>query len=264
MEEAKVKYLVFDIESVPDTDLIKSVKFPGENISGDEAVEKFQEEILKITGGTSNFIPATFQIPVSLVVAKVDENFRLMEIVSMDEPNYRTEEITRRFWYGIESLYKDATIVTFNGRGFDVPLMEFCAYKIGISAKRHFSDKGGTRYRNGARHIDMQEYMSNNHAVKLAGGLNVLAKMIGCPGKMETKGSEVHELYKAGKIEDINDYCICDVLDTYFIFVRSRVLCGDITSIREGELRAHAREYMEKLFDKRPVFKKYLDAVKWS
>lgn len=264
MEENKVKYLVFDTESVPDTELIKDAKYPGEGLSDEEAVEKFQNEILSVTGGNSNFIPATFQIPVSLVVAKVDENFKLMEIVSMDDPKFRTEEITRRFWYGIESLYKDATIVTFNGRGFDVPLMEFHAYRIGISAKRHFSDKGGTRYRNGARHIDLQEYLSNNHAVKMAGGLNVLAKMIGCPGKMDVKGSEVHLMHREGKIAEINDYCICDVLDTYFIFLRSRVLSGMITVIQETELREEAKKLIYSLSTEKSVYSKYLSALKWQ
>ena len=264
MEETKVKYLVFDVESVPDGKLIKNAKYPDENFSEKEAIEHFQNEILSITNGNSNFIPPTFQYPITVVVAKLNENFKLLELVSLDEPNFVCKDIVRKFWYGLEVLYKDATIVTFNGRGFDVPILEFMAYKFGFSAKRHFTDRGGTRYRNGNRHIDLQEALSNNHAVKLAGGLNVLAKLIGRPGKMETKGSDVYDMYQEGKIAQINDYCCCDVLDTYFVFLRYKLLSGEISNVQYVALCESAKKYLEENSETRAIFKKYIELSTWE
>ena len=34
----------------------------------------------------------------------------------------------------------------------------------------------------------------------------------------------VQDMYDAGRLAEINDYCRCDVLDTYFVFLRTRVL----------------------------------------
>jgi predicted PolB exonuclease-like 3'-5' exonuclease len=241
-----IAYLVFDVESVPDARLIKSVKYPGEELTDNEAIEKLQGEILETTEGKTSFIPVTFQLPICVVVAKVDDNFLLKELVSLDEGKYRPAEITRKFWYGVEELYKKASLVTFNGRGFDVPLLELMAFRYGYVIDRHLVDKFGTRYRFGNRHLDLQEYLSNYMAYKMAGGLNLLAKALGKPGKTDTSGDEVYSLYRDNKLEKINTYCIHDVLDTYFIFLRTRVMLGKITLDEEKRITLLARELLMK------------------
>ncbi|MGL4370755.1 MAG: ribonuclease H-like domain-containing protein, partial [Spirochaetota bacterium] len=180
-------------------------------------------------------------------------------IVSLDEGEFRAGEIAKKFWFGLETLYKNASIVTFNGRGFDVPLMELMAYRYGISAKRHFTDKFGTRFRHGTKHIDLQEVLSNYSAIRMNGGLNLLAKVLGKPGKMETKGSEVYDLFLEGKLTQINDYCTHDVLDTYFVFLRSRVLCGELDLEKEQEIVKQTRTYLEENVQERPAFRTYLE-----
>lgn len=260
-QKNEIAYLVFDIESVPDSRLIKSVKYPAEELSDEEAVAKLQSEILENTEGKTNFIPATFQLPICLAVAKVDENFILRELVSLDEGRFRPEEIAKKFWYGLEVLYKKASIVTFNGRGFDVPLLEFMAFRYGITMERHLVDKFGTRYRFGNRHLDLQEYISNYMAVKMAGGLNLLAKVLGKPGKTETSGDEVYSLYQKGEMKRINTYCIHDVLDTYFVFLRTRVLLGKITLEEEKRITEMAYDTLRKDEAHREAFEQYLSHI---
>ena len=98
-------------------------------------------------------------------------------------------------------------------------------------------DKFGSRFRFGTRHFDVHDWLSNYSAIRMNGGLNLLAKVIGKPGKMETKGDEVYDMYCAGKVKEINDYCMHDVLDTYFVFLRTRVLLGELTIDREQKAR---------------------------
>jgi predicted PolB exonuclease-like 3'-5' exonuclease len=254
-----IKYLVFDIESVPDGRLIKKVRYNDEDIDDKKAILRYQDEIYESTDGMSNFIPVTFQYPISLCIAKVDESFIIRDIIALDEPEFRASEITRQFWFGIEAYYKNAMLVTFNGRGFDIPLMELMAYRYGISAKRHFTDKFGARYRHGAKHIDLQEFLSNYSAIKMNGGLNLLSKVIGKPGKMETKGSEVYDLFLQNRIKEINDYCIHDVLDTYFVFLRTRVMLGELSIDREQQIVKDTKEYLETNKNKITAFREYLD-----
>lgn len=260
-QKNEIAYLVFDIESVPDARLIKSVKYPGEALSDEEAISKLQAEILDNTEGKSNFIPVTFHLPICLVVAKVDENFCLKELVSLDEGKFRPDEIARKFWYGVEVLYKKASIVTFNGRGFDVPLLELMAFRYGISMERHLVDKFGTRYRFGNRHLDLQEFLSNYMAIKMAGGLNLLAKVLGKPGKMDTCGAEVHSLYRNNELQRINTYCIHDVLDTYFIFLRTKVLLGKISLDEEKRIIEMAFEVLKKDEQHREAVESYLSHI---
>jgi len=259
MEKEDVKYLVFDVESVPDSKLIKLVKYPDEDLDDVAAVRKFQAEILETTNGSSDFIPVTFQYPISICIAKVRADFTLEGIVCLDEPEFRTEDMVRKFWSGIEKQYNDASIVTFNGRGFDIPILELMAYRYGFSAKRHFKDKFAGRFRFGTKHIDLQDWLSNYNAIRMTGGLNLLAKILGKPGKMSTKGSEVYDMFLEGKIQEINDYCIHDVLDTYFVFLRTRVMLQEISIEREQEIVKLAKNFVEENIEKIPALQEYYD-----
>jgi len=255
----QVKYLVFDIESIPDARLIRTAKYPGDTRDDHELITDYKNEILAKTDGVSDFIPVTFQMPVSLCIAKVGDDFSLLDIVSLDDPQFRAAEMARLFWIGVEELYSHASMVTFNGRGFDVPLMELMAFRYGIKAKRHFKDKFAGRFRFGTKHIDLQDWMSNFNAIRMAGGLNLLAKVLGKPGKMSTKGAEVYEMHREVKLKEINEYCVHDVLDTYFVFLRSRVLLGEITLEKEQERVHMAKLFMENSLERIPAFKEYLE-----
>jgi len=257
-----IKYLVFDIESVPDADLIRKVKYPDLGLDDRDAIVRFQEEILTNSNGSSYFIPVTFQIPVSLCMALVRNDYSIADIISLDEPEFRTEEMTRQFWNLVEKKYNDASMVTFNGRGFDVPLMELMAFRYGYTASRHFKDKFAGRFRFGTKHIDVHDWLSNYNAVRMQGGLNLLAKMLGKPGKMGTSGDDVHDLYVERDFERINQYCIHDVLDTYFVFLRTRVLLGEVPFEQEQSIITAARNWMEETVDSQPAFIEYLE--NWS
>ncbi len=259
MNYEEIKYLILDIESVPDAKLIKMVKYPGEDIDEQSAVKKFQNEILEITDGKSEFIPVTFQYPVSVTVGKVSGDFVLHDVVCLDDPSFRPGEMARLFWHGVEDLYGHSSIVTFNGRGFDIPLMELMAYRYGNKAKRHFKDKFAGRYRFGTKHIDLQDWLSNYNAIKMAGGLNLLAKVLGKPGKLGTKGDLVYDMFLEGKIREINEYCVHDVLDTYFVFLRTRVMLGELTIDREQEVVARAKDLLKNDQERIPAFKEYYD-----
>src|SRR6185437_11030644 len=65
-------------------------------------------------------------------------------------------------------------------------------------------------------------------AAGLRGGMDLLLKMIGLPGKMEVHGSQVQELYEQGRLEEIHRYCRNDVVQTYFLFLRVELMRGRI------------------------------------
>ncbi len=132
----EVQYLLFDVESVADGALIASSRYPGEKLSPLEAIEKFQQELVLSTG--KNFIPYTYHLPVAIVIAKIKPDLSLIEIVSLDQPLHRPHVMTKHFWMGWEH-YQRPTWVTFNGRGFDIPLMEQSAFRFGVSVPNWFS-----------------------------------------------------------------------------------------------------------------------------
>ena len=261
MSSQDVRYLVFDIESVADGELVSKIRYPGENLSPREAVRKYRDELLDKHG--TDFIPYSFQYPVSVVVAKVAATLELIDIVALDDPQFRPHVITKHFWTGWEA-YRKPTLVSFNGRTFDIPLMELAAFRYGLSVPAWFDVHGKSysqpRYRyNPESHFDLYELLTNFGATRLNGGLNLAATMLGKPGKMAVQGHMVQDLFDDGKIAEINDYCRCDVLDTYFVFLRASVMLGQISLDREQELIATTHAWLIERVDDMPAYEPYLE-----
>ncbi|QDU26073.1 putative 3'-5' exonuclease related to the exonuclease domain of PolB [Anatilimnocola aggregata] len=262
MSKPAVKFLVFDIESAADGALVSKVRYPGEELSPTEAIQKYRAHLMEKY--ESDFIPYTFQIPVSVVVAKVAADYRLIDLVALDEPQYRSHIITQHFWRGWEA-YRRPTLVSFNGRGFDVPLLELAAYRYGIGVPGWFNMQGKSyeqprnRY-NTEAHLDLHDVLTNFGAARFQGGLNLAATILGKPGKMDVQGHMVQDLFDAGKLAEITDYCRCDVLDTYFIFLRSAVMLGQLKLETEHQIVSETREWLEGHAATIPIFRQYLDA----
>ena len=260
MANPAIKFLVFDSESVSDGGLVSRVRYPGQGLSAAEAVARYRAELLETTG--SDFVPYTYQVPVSLVVAKVTADYSLLDIVALDEPQFRPHVITDHFWRGWE-VYRRPTLVSFNGRTFDLPLLELAAFRFGISVPAWFNigdknwEQNRSRY-NTAAHLDLHDLLTNFGATRFNGGLNLAANLLGKPGKMDVQGDMVQDMHNAGRLAEINDYCRCDVLDTYFVFLRVAVLLGKLPLQREQDLVAAAKCWIAERAGQSAAFAKYL------
>jgi len=225
-------YLVFDIETVPNEELLQAAE--------GMTLQEYRE------AKETDFIPVTYVKPVSIVVGRVNRSYELEALVALEEAVqqqgtlFESEDpekaLTTAFWGGWESYNNkgSVTFVTFNGRRYDIPVMECSAYRHGISVPAWFNvyakswEQNRNRYNMGA-HFDIAEVLSSFGSFPMAGGLNMLSKAIGMPGKMDVCGSAVEQLYIDGKIDQITRYCKCDVLDTYMVFLRTLRLMGRIS-----------------------------------
>ena len=257
-----VRYLVFDIESVADSRLIADIRHPGEDITPEEALRIYRDELMEKKG--TDFVPYTFQVPVSLALAKVGGDYSLHDLKVLRVEDGGPKGICEKFWKGWLH-YKKPAFVTFNGRGFDIPLMELTAFRYGVPISEWLA-LGARAYEqprnrfNLTNHFDLCDFLTNNGAVMFSSGLNIASKLIRKPGKIDTKGEMVQDMYDAGEIAPIHDYCRCDVLDTYFVFLRTMLLCGRITAEREAELTAQVKEFLLQRVEELPVYQLYLDA----
>jgi 3'-5' exonuclease len=257
-----VHYLVFDTESVADAELVAKLRYAKEGLSPGEAVRRYRDELMEKY--ESDFIPYSFQMPIAVVVGKVTAEFRLEDVVVLDDPQFRPHVITENFWRGWEKYHRP-TLVSFNGRGFDLPLLELAAFRYGVSMPGWFQAAGKSSYDqprnrfNIAAHIDLCELLTNFGSTRFNGGLNLAANILGKPGKMAVQGDMVQDMYDAGRLAEINDYCRCDVLDTYFVFLRTRVLLGQLALEAEQQLIAETKQWLESKADGSPAFRLYLD-----
>ena len=256
-----IRYFIFDVESVADGELVRKVRYPNEELSDSEATAKYREELLETRG--SDFIPYTFQVPVSVVIGKVTEDFQLVDLVALDVPEYRPHVIARDFWHGWE-VYNYPTLVSFNGRGFDIPLLELAAYRYGLNLKKWYAiharsfDQPRNRF-NVASHLDLMEILTNHGASRFTGGLNLLANMLGKPGKMDVQGNMVQQLYEQGELDRINDYCRCDVLDTYYAFLRAAVVIGWLSLDQEQQIVEKTHDWLQQQASDNSALQQYLE-----
>jgi predicted PolB exonuclease-like 3'-5' exonuclease len=120
------------------------------------------------------------------------------------------------------------TIVTWNGRGFDMPVITSRTFRHGVPMPWWYSDRS-TRYRYSPEgHFDLMDFLADFGAAKSA-RLDVYAKLIGFPGKVGVDGSQVAPLVHAGKLDEVNAYCLCDVAQTAAIFLRVELLRGALS-----------------------------------
>jgi predicted PolB exonuclease-like 3'-5' exonuclease len=123
-------------------------------------------------------------------------------------------------------------------------------------ARDHFAN-GRRRFE--GWHLDVMDWLTNYGGFRMTGGLNLLSKLLGKPGKMAVQGSQVFDMHKAGKLQEINDYCMFDTLDTYFVFLRTRVLTGDVTLEDEHIAVLKAKEWLHGKIAELPALRQYLD-----
>ncbi|MFO7178929.1 MAG: 3'-5' exonuclease [Pseudomonadota bacterium] len=118
-------------------------------------------------------------------------------------------------------------LVTFNGRGFDLPVIATRCLRYGISLKHYYGVRE-VRYRFTADgHLDLMDYLSDFGAAKPS-RLDVIAKLCGMPGKVGVDGKDVGPMVHAGRLQEVRNYCLCDVAQTAGVFLRVQLLRGEL------------------------------------
>ena len=120
-------------------------------------------------------------------------------------------------------------LISYNGRGFDLPVIEHRCMRWGIQAPFLFEWNLRNRFKEQG-HMDLQDILTNFGA-SFRSKLSDICVALGMPGKMEVDGSKVDEMISEGKQEEVDSYCLCDVAETAWLLIRFLHLRGHISSI---------------------------------
>lgn len=248
---------VYDIETVPDVDAGRRL-WGLDGLEDADVARAMSFRQLQETG--SEFLPLHLHrvVAISGVLRRGDS----LQVWSLGEESADEAEIVGRFFDGIERLAP--VLVSWNGGGFDLPVLHYRALKAGIAAPRYW-ELGDTdrdyRYNNYLnrfhwRHIDLMDVLAGFQG-RARAKLEEIALLLGFPGKLGMSGDKVWEAYLAGDIAGIRNYCETDVLNTYLIYLRFERMRGRIddtglaaelervrTFLAEAG-RAHLSEFLE-------------------
>ncbi|MGL1833295.1 3'-5' exonuclease [Rhodocyclaceae bacterium SMB388] len=244
--------LVFDIETVPDVAGIRALnQLPAELSDFEVAEFAFQQR--RVANGT-DFLPHTLQRVVTISCVLRDAgHFR---VFSLSEPDSGEGEIIQRFFDGIERYAPQ--IVSWNGGGFDLPVLHYRGLIHGVSAPRYWDLGDGdysdsrdykwnnyiSRYHN--RHLDLMDLLAL-YQPRANARLDELAKLMGFPGKLGMDGGAVWQAWQDGRIDEIRDYCETDVVNTYLVYLGFQRMRGHIDRAGFDAEIAEVRQALERI-----------------
>jgi predicted PolB exonuclease-like 3'-5' exonuclease len=161
-----------------------------------------------------------------------------------------------------EVVNKKGTVVTYNGRGFDIPVIYARMMAFGIPAHQWYTQDFRYRFSK-TGHRDLIDILADYGAVYPAKpSLNVMARLCGLPGKMGIDGSMVSDYYARGEYTAIREYCLCDVFQTGVVDLRWLLVKGkiDLETYR-NTVRAIVKECLKKGGDGEPEHPYLVEAV---
>jgi predicted PolB exonuclease-like 3'-5' exonuclease len=209
--------IVWDLETVPD------LKAVARMFGLEESDEAAAREALG-TGFPKH--PLHRIACIGALIAKREENGWRVSALGAPHVEERPEpELIKSFVDRIGELKPQ--LVTFNGNGFDLPVLRYRAMinrvpAPGLHARSYFN-----RYTNDA--IDLCDVLGSFGASgKMK--LDDICRILGLAGKPEgIDGSKVEETIAAGRIDEVARYCETDVVNTYRLWLIHELFRGAIT-----------------------------------
>ncbi len=251
--------LVFDIETVPDIDSGKRL-YNLEGLDNDAAAELMFNQRRQETEGKSDFLRHYLHriVAISVVLRNRDK----VTCWSLGDVDADEKELITRFFEGIERY--TPIIVSWNGSGFDLPVLHYRSLLHGVVAQRYWEngeDDNSFKWNNylsrfHSRHTDLMDVLSG-YMPQCKAPLDQIATILGFPGKMGMSGDKVWDCFNAGDIEAIRNYCETDVLNTYLVYLRYEFIRGRLTdsayeqecelvkTMLESDPQPHLQEFLQ-------------------
>jgi len=216
------EYLVLDIETIPDV----------ERWQRPEPLPESQGEP-RPRGDREAFPPPWAHRIVVIGCMWMDHHYRLKRLGVIGDPGGAAGTPDQRERHLLEDFSRFVgkarpVLVTYNGRSFDLPVIALRSLCHAVPLGWYYRERG-LRYRFSEEgHLDLCDWLADHGATR-AGKLDSVARLIGLPGKVGIDGSQVEGLYAEGKLDAIQTYCLADVAQTAFLFLRFRLLQGQLT-----------------------------------
>ncbi|MDY6942378.1 MAG: 3'-5' exonuclease [Pseudomonadota bacterium] len=250
--------IAFDIETVPDLDTGRRL-YDVPDLSDEDVARIMFHQRRQKTG--QEFLPLHLHrvVAISICLRRGDQ----FKVWSLGEPDAPERELVSRFYDGIDKF--SPTIVSWNGSGFDLPVLHYRSLLHGVQAPRYWElgdEDTAFRWNNYLgrfhwRHTDLMDVLAGYQA-RANAPLDEVAVMLGLPGKMGMRGDKVWDAFLAGEVAAIRDYCETDALNTYLIYLRFQLIRGDLDPA--GYQRECALVKAQLVEENKPHFQAFLAA----
>jgi predicted PolB exonuclease-like 3'-5' exonuclease len=225
-----IPVLVFDIETIPDVNGLRALNgYPAGMSDGEVARAAFAARREK-TG--SDFLQHHLhRVAAISCLFRDDEGIRVRSLGSLEDAEAR---LVHDFFRIIDRYTPQ--MVSWNGGGFDLPVLHYRALVNGVAASRYWEMGNEDREfkwnnylsRYHTRHLDLMDVLAL-YTGRANAPLDDLAKLCGFPGKLGVDGSQVWNLFRDGCLDQIRNYCETDVVNTYLVYCRFQLMRGEMS-----------------------------------
>ena len=230
----KIPVTVYDLETVPDLAAVA-------RIHGLEG--RPEAEVLAALGeGFPKPMLHSIACIGALNAAWVDGHWQVMSLGAPHVGQRSEGELIAGF---MGMINKDTpTLVSFNGSGFDLPVLRYRAMVHGVPApglqRRNYF------YRFGDSSVDLCDVLSS-YGASTKVKLDELARTLGLPGKPDgMEGSQVAGYVREGRVAEVAAYCESDVVNTYRIWLRHELFRGELSPEALAQSEAHLEALLER------------------
>jgi len=257
--------IIFDIETIPDADATRRL-LSQYDLDDTAARDALSDYFIEKTDGRNDFPRQPFHQVVAISYGHLlhepgEDGMELVlrQIATGGEASNDEKEILIGFFNLIET--RAPRLVSFNGRGFDIPVLKYRAMIHGLSCPRWFSE--GDKWNNyDARygknyHVDLLEHLSDFGASARC-SMHEVATSFAIPGKLETSGDHVRDMFEQGELAAIRNYCETDVCTTMLIFLRWQLFQGAVSEAAYARTILGIRNYLEHEAEERPHLGEFL------
>lgn len=234
--------LVFDIETIPDVAGLRRLNDWGADVSDIEVAERAFAARVEKTG--REFMPHHLQRVIAIsCVFRDDDGLRVRSLGSDADGEAK---LIQDFYRTIERY--SPQLVSWNGAGFDLPVLHYRSVVSGIAAPRYWElgeDDREFRYNNyinryHTRHLDLMDVLAMYQG-RASAPLDEVARLCGFPGKLGMDGSQVWDAYARGELAQIRNYCESDVMNTWLVYCRFQLIRGALNGAAYAAEMALAR-----------------------
>nr|MBF0685822.1 3'-5' exonuclease [Pseudomonas sp.] len=222
--------LVFDLETIPDVEGLRALNDWGNDVSDAEVAERAYAARREAVG--HDFLALHLQkIAVIGCTFRDDHGFRVR---TLGQPGDTEAALIQQFFKTVE--HYTPRLVSWNGSGFDLPVLHYRALVHGIVAARYWDmgeDDRDFRFNNyisryHMRHVDLMDVLSKYNG-RANAPLDQLARLCGFPGKLGMDGSQVWPAWQQGRSDEVRAYCETDVVNTWLMYCRFRLMRGELS-----------------------------------
>ena len=241
--------LVFDIETVADTAAARRIYPQLADLNDADALSALTA--LRIQEAGHDFMRLPLQRIVCISALYIKEG--KLSLFSLTADKFSEKDILVKFFRAFSDIEKLPQLISWNGSGFDIPVLIYRAMQYDLSAPWLFEE--GARIKNmrfdnyvnrfHTRHLDLMDRFSQYGASRRE-AMDIVASLYGLPGKTSVDGSMVGDLVSNDDWQTLSIYCESDVMNTWLIYLRWLRLTGQLSSQDFDAWQQQSHDYLSK------------------